>query len=97
MTDQEQSDPSFMNLFRDMLQKTKRHTLVLDPLQADPQDFLTELVNSVPIQYPEEVFQFSITEKSKIIVQEQVRNYQFSIISAINVQNIINQILFWIK
>ena len=83
MTDQEKSDTSFMNLFRDMLQKTKRHTLALDPLRDDPQDFLNELVTSVPIQYPDEVFQFSITEKSKNIVQEQVRKYELSLISAI--------------
>lgn len=82
MSDQEKSDASFMNLFRDMLQKTKRHTLVLDPLQDDPQDFLNELVTSVPIQYPEEVFQFSIGEKSKTIVHKQVKNYQISLMSA---------------
>ena len=83
MTDQEKSDTSFMNLFQDMLLKTKRHTLALDPLRDDPQDFLHELVTSIPIQYPDEVFQFSITEKSKSIVQEQVRKYELSVISAI--------------
>ncbi|CAF4248425.1 unnamed protein product [Rotaria sp. Silwood2] len=83
MTDQEKFDTSFMNLFRDMLQKTKRHTLVLDPIQDEPGDLLDELVNSAVIQYPEEVFQFSITDKSKAIVHEQVRNYQLSIISAV--------------
>lgn len=82
MNDQEKSDTSFMNLFRDMLQKTKRHTLVLDPLQDDPEDFLDELITSVSIQYPEEVFQFSIAEKSKTIVHKQVKNYQLSLMSA---------------
>ncbi|UJR17603.1 hypothetical protein I4U23_004499 [Adineta vaga] len=73
-----------MNLFQDMLQKTKRHTLVLDPIRDEPSDFLNELVNSASIQEPENVFQFSITDKSKTVVHDQIRKYQLSIMSAVN-------------
>ncbi|CAM4824411.1 unnamed protein product [Rotaria magnacalcarata] len=83
MTDQEKSDESFMNLFQDMLQKTKKHPLVLDPLRDEPQDFLNELIRSTTIQYPNEVFQFSITEKSRTIVQKQLKNYQLSLMSTV--------------
>ncbi|CAM2727660.1 unnamed protein product [Rotaria socialis] len=83
MTDQEKSDKSFMNLFRDMLQKTERHPLVLNPLRDKPRDFLNELITSATIQHPDEVFQFSIAEKSKTIVQQQLKNYQLTLMSTI--------------
>ncbi|CAF4686848.1 unnamed protein product, partial [Rotaria sp. Silwood2] len=83
MNEQEKSDISFMNLFEDMLLKTKRQTLVLDPVKDEPKEFLYELLRSTAIEDPKEVFQFSITDKSKNIVNNQVRLYQLSILSAI--------------
>ena len=83
MNEQEKSDISFMNLFDDMLLKTKRQTLVLDPVKDEPKEFLYELLRSTAIEDPKEVFQFSITDKSKNIVNNQIRLYQLRILSAI--------------
>ena len=82
LTDEEKSDSSFMNLFRDLLRKTRQRVRVLDPINDKPGDILDELAESRPIHDPDEVFQFSITEKSKAIVHEQVRIHQLSIMSA---------------
>ena len=81
--EQEKSDQSFMNLFADMLDKTESRTLVVDPIRDQPSKLLRELVNSATISNPSEVFELSITEKSKAIVHEQVRKYQLSLISAV--------------
>ena len=82
LNDEERADGGFMNLFRDMLRKTRDRTRVLDPVNDEPGVILDELVESRSIRNPDEVFQFSITENSKIIVHEQVRRHQLSIMSA---------------
>ena len=81
--EQEKSDQSFMNLFADMLDKTECRILVVDPIRDQPSKLLKELVASATISNPSEVFEFSITEKSKAIVHEQVRKYQMGLISAV--------------
>ncbi|CAF0938955.1 unnamed protein product [Adineta steineri] len=65
-----------------MLQKTSKAVLVIDPINDNPGAILDELVQSASIDRPDEVFQFSITEKSKAVVKEQVRKHQLSIMSA---------------
>ncbi|CAF4392841.1 unnamed protein product [Rotaria sp. Silwood2] len=82
MNNEEKSDSSFINFVHDMVNKTKRGALVIDPINDAPGQFLDDLVESSFIQYPEEVFQFFISQKSKSILQEQVRKHQLSIISA---------------
>jgi energy-coupling factor transporter ATP-binding protein EcfA2 len=56
--------------------------LVLDPISDNPGTILDELAESAAIDHPEEVFQFTITEKSKSAVHEQARKHQLSIMSA---------------
>ncbi|CAF1354843.1 unnamed protein product, partial [Didymodactylos carnosus] len=82
MNDGEKSDKSFMNFFTDMLHKTEDGAQVIDPINDKPGKILDKLAESTAIHYPDEVFQFSITEKSKATVQEQVRKHQLSIMSA---------------
>ncbi|CAF5099645.1 unnamed protein product [Rotaria sp. Silwood1] len=63
--------------------KVITHTLV-DPINDDPVEFLNQFLDSDAIHHPDEVFQFSITEKSRATVHEQVRRHQLSILSATN-------------
>ena len=82
MNDDEKSDSSFVMLFGDLLRKTRKNIQVVDPINGDPVDILQDLEEVSPIEHPEEVFQFCMTEKSKSIVQEQIRRDQLSIMSA---------------
>ena len=82
MNELERSDASFTHFINDLLRKTKRGARVIDPMNDNAADILEELMRSRAIEHPEEVFRFSITEKSRAIVQEQGRKHQLSIISA---------------
>ncbi|CAF3393328.1 unnamed protein product, partial [Rotaria sp. Silwood2] len=79
LSDQERSDTNFMDIFRDMFEKTKKNACVLDPIKDDPSKILDELADSIDINHPEDVFQFFITEKSKSILDKQVTKYELSI------------------
>ncbi|CAF1341009.1 unnamed protein product [Rotaria sp. Silwood1] len=82
LNEEEKSNASFMSFLKDMLQKTRKSVRVLDPIKDRAGEILDELAESAAISYPDEVFQFFITEKSKTTVQEQVRKHQLSIMSA---------------
>jgi len=78
----EKSDASFRKIFDEMITKTRRRPITIDPIKDNPMDVLNELMTSESIARPNEVFRFSITESSRTIVQEQSRKYQSSIVSA---------------
>ncbi|CAF2007102.1 unnamed protein product [Rotaria magnacalcarata] len=82
LSDQERSDTNFMDILRDMFEKTKKNACVLDPIKNDPSTILDDLADSTNINHPENVFQFFITEKSKSIIDKQVTKYELSIKSA---------------
>ncbi|CAF1996377.1 unnamed protein product [Rotaria magnacalcarata] len=82
LSDQERSDTNFMDILRDMFEKTKKNACVLDPIKNDPSTILDDLADSTNINHPENVFQFFITEKSKSILDKQVTKYELSIKSA---------------
>ncbi|CAF4554681.1 unnamed protein product, partial [Rotaria sp. Silwood2] len=82
LKEEEKSDSSFTSFLKDMTHKTKKKVRVIDPINDDPLEILEELAESEAITYPEEVFHFFITEKSKSILREQVRKHQISIRSA---------------
>ncbi|CAF4184508.1 unnamed protein product, partial [Rotaria sordida] len=84
LNEAEKSDIAFSNLFRDMINKTRQGARTLDPIKDDAFEILHQLAESKAITYPDEAFQFFITEKSKSVLQEQVRRHQLSIISATN-------------
>ncbi|CAF0828795.1 unnamed protein product [Adineta steineri] len=83
LKDEEKSDISYTIVLKDMLIKTRKDPLVLDPINDNPGEILDELAGGNFISHPEEVFRFSITEKSKTVVHEQVRRDQSTILSAI--------------
>ncbi|CAF2103331.1 unnamed protein product [Rotaria magnacalcarata] len=82
LSDQERSDTNFMDILRDMFEKTKKNACVLDPIKNDPSTILDDLADSTNINHPENVFQFFITEKSKSILDKQVTKYELIIKSA---------------
>lgn len=83
MNDEDKSDTGLDSLFKDMLRKTKKDVIVIDPINGNSVDILDSLADSAAISHPDEVFEFYITEKSKGIVHEQVEKHKNSIMSAI--------------
>ena len=80
---EEKSNISFTSFLKDMLRKTKKAAVVLDPIKDEPGDILDDLADTASIDRPNEAFQYFTAEKSKSTVQDQVRKYQISIMSAI--------------
>ncbi|CAF4640605.1 unnamed protein product [Rotaria socialis] len=80
---EEKSNVSFTSFLKDMLRKTRKSTVVLDPVSDEPGEILDDLADSASIDHPDEAFQYFTAEKSKAIVQEQVRRHQIGIMSAI--------------
>lgn len=83
VNDQEESDMSFMTVFRDMLHKTEDGALCIDVTTDKPGKILDKLMGKAPINHPEEIFRFSTTIKSKTILYEQISTYQMNIKSAL--------------
>lgn len=82
LNEEEKADTSFANLLKDMVQKTRKSSLVIDPIRDNPLDILEELTRTHAISNPDEVFHFSITQKSKSIIREHVLKHQVTIVSA---------------
>ncbi|CAF4090243.1 unnamed protein product, partial [Rotaria sordida] len=82
MNDEDKSDAGLISLFNDMLRKTRKGIIVIDPIDGKPADILDDLAASASITHPDEVFEFYITEKSKGIVHEQVEKHKDNIMSA---------------
>ncbi|CAF0939888.1 unnamed protein product [Adineta steineri] len=82
MDEADKSDISYMLLFKDLVRKTRRNVRIIDPLEGDPLDMIDDFDDFQVINHPDEVFKFSITDKSKATVQEQIRKDQLSIMSA---------------
>ncbi|CAF4054930.1 unnamed protein product [Adineta steineri] len=72
LNETDKSDIAFTSLFSDMINKTRQGARALDPINDDAFEILRELVESETITYPDEVFKFFITSKSKAILQEQI-------------------------
>ncbi|CAF3422696.1 unnamed protein product, partial [Rotaria sp. Silwood2] len=82
LNEEEKSNVSFTSFLKDMLRKTKRSSVVLDPISDKPGEILDDLSDTASIDRPDEAFQYFTAEKSKATVQEQVRKHQISIMSA---------------
>jgi len=87
MTAEEKSDEGFYCLLGGMHQKTRKGAIIVDPVKGDPKTILQELMDIGSISHPDEVFQFSITEKSKAILQEQIYKDQLSIINGLKIHD----------
>ena len=56
---------------------------MVDSINNNPGKILDEIARPSAILYPEEIFQFSITEKSKAVLNEQIRKHQLIVRPAI--------------
>lgn len=79
LTLEEKSDAAFVALFESMLEGTEDGALGIDPLNDEPKKILRVLTKIKAISHPEEVFQFSATEKSKAALKDQVAKHQLAI------------------
>ena len=82
INEDDQLSPGLMVLLTDMIKKTEKGSHALDPLTDDPRERLHELTDSYSIDRLEGVFQPIVSEKSRALVQEQVRKDQLRIICA---------------
>ena len=83
MNEEEESDGGFVSFVNDMVDKTEDGAITIDPIADKPGKILDNLAGSANISYPGDVFQFSIAEKSKATIQEQLRKHQSSIMISI--------------
>ena len=81
----ENSDVSFKAIIEDMLDKTETEddAAPLDPINDKPIYIIKKIEKSRSIKNPKITFKFSITEESKLVINEQKRLHQLSIIKAI--------------
>ena len=72
-------DSAFKAIMVDMIEKAKKNNLLLDPLDENPEPWLKMITSSTGIEYPNEVFQFSMSESSRSKVVDQILQYKTSI------------------
>jgi hypothetical protein len=66
----ELSEPSFKLFFDDMVKKTKNNRqIAIDLINDRPGQYLDDLWDGTSISQPDEVFNVSITEKSKGVLK----------------------------
>ncbi|CAF4497665.1 unnamed protein product, partial [Rotaria sp. Silwood2] len=62
LTEEEKSDTNFRIVLKDMLHKTRRSALALNPIKDQPGEILDELAESLSISHPDEAFEFYIAK-----------------------------------
>ncbi|CAF2989188.1 unnamed protein product, partial [Rotaria sp. Silwood2] len=78
MNDMEKRDDSFCSLFDDMVLKTRKLALVLDPIYSDAHDILFKLARSKGITHPDKTFKYCLTVKSNSVLKEQMNTDHLS-------------------
>jgi len=82
----ENPDESFNKLLINILEKTnpkKTKTKSLDPVNQEPFPILNSLIETEAIHDPSQVFRFTMTEKSRSALNEQINMHQESIRQAL--------------
>jgi len=79
---EEIDDKCYMTFHDDMVKKTRKGAIVIDPLNINPGELLDDLADTPAMEYPDRVFQKSITEKSKTVLNEACNKHQSAIIIA---------------
>ncbi|CAF1185261.1 unnamed protein product [Adineta steineri] len=82
LNETEKADTCFLKVLQDMIEKTQSCVIALDPITDNPKSIFDNLQPSKAIRNPDEVFKFSITERSNATLKEQVTKHRLSIISA---------------
>ena len=77
-----QSDTAFVNVLKDMIEKTEEDAMKIEPTKDDPKKLVRKLKNLRGIKNPQEVFRFSMSEETRATVSDHVQRDKFSIICA---------------
>jgi hypothetical protein len=93
MNSEERSDTSFKALVADMVEKTSKGVMVLDPIKDNPQEFLERLDDSASINDPEAAFCNFATPDSEYRLNKQLSYHERSVRNALG-RNDIDMIAF---
>ena len=77
-----QSNTPFVNVLRDMIEKTEEDALKIEPITDHPKKLVRKLKNLRGIKNPQEVFRFSMSEETRAAISDHVQRDKFSIICA---------------
>lgn len=88
LTDAERSEPAFVALLTDIVNKTRDSARVIDPLTDKPGDFLQELVRTPSIANPQDVFRDFVTEESLQKLKDQLAKHKSAITHALSYFNL---------
>ncbi|CAF4476291.1 unnamed protein product, partial [Didymodactylos carnosus] len=81
------SDTAFVSVLSDMIDKTEENTYKIDPIHGDRKILIRKLKRTKGIQYPEEVFRFSMSGETRASIANHVQKDKFSIICAVKHKN----------
>ena len=80
-------DSALMIVIKDMIKKTKKKTLVVDPINGDRKTIIKKIKKLTEIKYPDEVFKYALSEESNNAIKNQVQRDQTNIKCALKHQN----------
>ncbi|CAF2001897.1 unnamed protein product [Rotaria magnacalcarata] len=81
------SDTAFVTVLSDMIDKIEGSTYKIDPIHGDRKILIQKLKRTKGIQYPGEVFRFSMSGKTQITIGNHVKNDTSSIMCAMKHKN----------
>ncbi|CAF1002767.1 unnamed protein product [Adineta steineri] len=81
------SDTAFVTVLSDMIEKTQENTYKIDPIYGDRKILIKTLKRTRGIQYPKEVFQFSMSTETQTSIVNHVKKDDSSIRCAMNDKN----------
>ncbi|CAF0787349.1 unnamed protein product [Adineta ricciae] len=81
------SDPAFVTVLKDMIDKTEETVYRIDPIHGDRKVLLKKLKRMKGILFPETAFRFSISEETRATIASHVELDRYNIICAVNHKN----------
>ena len=88
LTREEKANIGFVELLRDMIEKTKREVIILDPINDNPGELIDILYDRPAIMNPKENFHDFATTDSLAKLKEQLYKHKISIERALEQVNI---------
>ncbi|CAF0901525.1 unnamed protein product [Adineta ricciae] len=82
------SDSAFAAVLTDMIEKTEKHAFNIHPVHDNPKELLRKLIHMKGIQYPEEVFCFSMSEETRTNIDKHVQRDRLGVNYAIKHKDI---------
>ena len=82
-----EKDKGFMIVINDMIEKTEKETLIIDPIKGTPKNILKVLKSIQGIKFPDKVFRYPFSPECLSTIKNQVQRYQKNISSALKHKN----------